>query len=113
MSGASITALPGVEIVPPERVFWRLWRRDGSSFFADQTEYDRLRSLGVRKFVAAERAKVHRCAACGHEGPWTDDWMWFGSYQDLDDEKPIQKFCSEPCRKQRSSIAKATGQAGQ
>lgn len=92
-------------VVAPERVFWRLWRRDGSEFVVDQVEYDRLRTLKVRKFVAADRARIHQCSACGQDGPWTDDWAWFGSYKDLDDDKPVQKFCSASCRKRRREIS--------
>jgi len=100
-----VTVLPGVIVVPPERVFWRLRRRDGTEFIADQIEYDRLRNLKVRKFVEASPARLHRCSVCSCVGPWTEHWCWFGSYQQLDDHQPIQKFCSEPCR----NTSKETG----
>lgn len=45
-----------------------------------------------------EKARLHSCDACGSVGPWTDSWLWFGSYKNQDDGKKIVKTCSEACR---------------
>lgn len=41
---------------------------------------------------------IHRCTVCGNESPWTDKWSWFGSYRDIEECNPIDKFCSEACK---------------
>ena len=48
------------------------------------------------KLVASGRE--HVCSVCGFSGPWTESWCWYGSWKDLEDNKPIEKFCSDSCR---------------
>lgn len=48
--------------------------------------------------------KVHTCAICGTQGEWKKPWTWYGSYKELDDGKPILKFCSDVCAKQREEF---------
>jgi len=45
-----------------------------------------------------EGRQLHQCHICKRYGIWDENWSWFGSYKDLDDEK-IYKFCSKACRK--------------
>ena len=40
----------------------------------------------------------HVCDVCGHIGPWTDSWSWYGSYMDLDNGSQIVKACSDVCK---------------
>jgi len=45
-------------------------------------------------------AKQYRCDICGHVGPWTDDWQWWGSQKNLDEYglRGIVVTCSDGCR---------------
>lgn len=100
------------EAVP---VIYRLTRRDGSTFFVDEPELQRLRGLKRRTFVSAERARIHQCGACGKLDAWRDDWGWYGSIEQIDnwvgEEPVIPKWCSEPCRKQLVAERKVPGNA--
>jgi hypothetical protein len=51
-----------------------------------------------------EPRQIHTCTVCGKEDFWSDDWQWFGSYRDLDDGKPIEKFCSERCLERHAAV---------
>lgn len=51
--------------------------------------------------------RIHECCVCKKQDMWTNEWRWFGSYKQLEDQgiegvKPILKFCSDGCAKQRS-----------
>lgn len=47
---------------------------------------------------------LHCCCICGVVALWTDGWSTYCSMREIEDEVPIPKFCSEPCR-QRGGIA--------
>lgn len=51
------------------------------------------------RVLALELARLHTCCVCGRIAPWDDNWMWFGTMKQIDDGKPVQKFCSSACRK--------------
>lgn len=57
------------------------------------------------KVIGIERATTHQCSACGAFGAWGPEWSWCGSYRDIDDGNPIQKFCSATCAKSRKPVA--------
>lgn len=48
--------------------------------------------------------RLHCCCVCGQLASWTGKWEWFGSYQELDDSVPVQKFCSEKCKKHQKAV---------
>jgi hypothetical protein len=52
---------------------------------------------GGTRTVLTTRVRVHTCSACGKQGPWTASWGWYGSYADLDADRPVVKLCSDPC----------------
>ena len=54
--------------------------------------------VGMRK-RAHTGAVLHCCVVCGALEPWSDDWSWYGSYEEMDDGVPLQKFCSQKCVK--------------
>ena len=43
--------------------------------------------------------KIYKCDICFRTDYWDDSWQWFGSYKDLDNQKPILITCSYKCRK--------------
>lgn len=45
----------------------------------------------------AANGLLHVIAGCGRREHWNENWMWYGSYRDLEDGKPVEKFCSEEC----------------
>lgn len=49
------------------------------------------------KVIGWEVATIHTCSTCGAQGPWTEDWSWYGSYNDLDEGRPVEKYCSKAC----------------
>lgn len=57
-------------------------------------------AIKTRAPVLHSRARLHTCAACAKLAPWDEGWSWYGSYADIDDGKPVAKFCSDPCRKE-------------
>lgn len=65
-----------------------------------QGEEERDRVLGKRspKAIHWEVARIHHCATCGKDGPWDKGWAWYGRLLDLDEGRPVLKFCSRPCR---------------
>lgn len=88
------------------RVEWQ--RRHGNGFrraeevlimeAADAGELQvKMRALPGRVLTAA-LARLHTCCICGRASPWSDEWSWFGRWQDIDDDLPVKKFCSAPCR---------------
>lgn len=57
--------------------------------------------------------RSHQCTICGMIAPWSDAWVWYGSYRQIDDGEAIVKLCSPACRAEFSkrrklaSLAKA------
>lgn len=45
---------------------------------------------------------LHKCSVCHTEGVWTDSWVWYGSYRELDDGAPVVKLCSAKCKAEHS-----------
>jgi len=50
--------------------------------------------------------REHTCTICGTTGPWTEAWVWYGSYRQIDDGEPVVKLCSPPCRAEFSKRRK-------
>jgi len=50
-----------------------------------------------RRRKPPETKGIHTCTTCGHSGPWTKNWRWWGSYKDIDDGRAVEKFCSKHC----------------
>lgn len=85
--------------------WWKLTRRDGTTFVVDDTELKRLRGLKRPGFVSSEPARLHICSVCQTRGPWTESWGWYGSWKDIDEGRPVKKFCSDECRGKRKEFA--------
>lgn len=45
--------------------------------------------------------QIHECGTCGKRRIWGKDWLWYGSYKDLDEGEPIFKACSIDCMENR------------
>lgn len=45
------------------------------------------------------RRGIYRCDNCGKQSAWGDTWVWFGSYGDLDDGRPVIHGCTMKCAK--------------
>lgn len=43
--------------------------------------------------------QAYKCDTCGLIGPWTSDWVWFGSFKEVDDGVKVPTWCSEACAK--------------
>ncbi len=80
--------------------WYRVHFRKKSIIVEGEAELERVKARKVPKVVLVETCVEHECSTCGKVEAWLDSWSWFGSYQDLEDNKPILKFCSSPCRKQ-------------
>ena len=52
---------------------------------------------GRGRILGTRKALVHQCSVCSERGPWTDSWIWYGSYQELEDGDPIVKMCGDQC----------------
>jgi len=55
--------------------------------------------MGRAGYGANDR-KLWRCDTCGLVQPWSDSWLWFGSYFDVEsrgEENGIHTFCSQKC----------------
>lgn len=48
--------------------------------------------------------RQHTCSVCQKVEPWGPTWGWYGSIQNLDDDKPIVKACSEGCFKEAKAM---------
>ena len=56
-----------------------------------------------RRDIRTGRA-LHCCCVCGHLGPWNSEWSWYGSYREVDDGEPVQKFCSDACKANQLAV---------
>lgn len=94
--------------VPAEPIWYRIFFQQprGTNAWKEQrrpvvvageVERDRILARKRPKAVLCEVARIYECDQCHRRGPWTDDWRWFGSWADLDDGKPVLKFCSRAC----------------
>lgn len=50
--------------------------------------------------------QMHECGTCGKHSVWDKNWLWYGSYKQLDDQglpgvEPIFKACSIECMEKR------------
>lgn len=44
-------------------------------------------------------APLHLCSVCGKEDAWSESWVWYGAYTDLERASfTAPKMCSTPCR---------------
>ena len=50
--------------------------------------------------------RLHTCSVCGTRDRWSKSWSWHGSVEEMDDDAPVLKFCSDKCR----SVAAAEGE---
>jgi hypothetical protein len=65
---------------------------------ASATELDEERARIKTPFpVVLSRPALHTCSACQKVAPWDEYWAWHGSYAEVEDGKPVPKFCSDPC----------------
>lgn len=53
---------------------------------------------GKQRRLDGQGRQIHCCCICGYIGRWTGKWSWFGSDLDLDEGRPIAKFCSDLCK---------------
>jgi hypothetical protein len=63
-----------------------------------EAELARIKARKVPKVILVEPAKTYTCEECGKISAWTDSWRWYGSYQDLDEGKPVIHLCSPECQ---------------
>ena len=47
---------------------------------------------------------LHCCAVCDKLAPWDYNWSWYGSYKEMEDGTPVQKFCSDKCKKNQLAV---------
>lgn len=59
--------------------------------------------FGPRRRTPTGKA-LHCCVVCNKLSPWGDKWAWYGSLKEEDDGTPIQKFCSNKCKKNQSAV---------
>lgn len=60
-------------------------------------------NLGYRRRTPEGRA-LHSCVVCEKLEPWSDEWKWWGSLNDVDDGEALAKFCSDKCSKHRLAV---------
>jgi hypothetical protein len=53
--------------------------------------------------IRTEARRLYCCDCCGKTDVWDDNWCWYGSYRQLEDEgmkdsKPVITICSADCR---------------
>ncbi len=82
--------------------WYRVHFRKGERLVHGNAELERVKARKAPKVVLVELAKIHECSVCEKREAWTDSWIWYGSYQDLEDGKPIEKFCSELCKEREA-----------
>ena len=56
------------------------------------------REIGKQRRRSQSKQLLHCCCICGKLDMWDDNWSWFGSVKDLDDESAFPKFCSAGCK---------------
>lgn len=82
-----------------DRTWFLIHLKSGKDIFVQgAAERDRIMRRKTPKAIGWKPATIHRCSICETEGPWTDDWSWYGSWAQLDDQEEIHKFCSRDCR---------------
>lgn len=59
---------------------------------------DRLMAQPRPRAIHWEVALLHDCETCGDRRPWDGGWRWYGRPDDIEEGRPIRKFCSEQCR---------------
>lgn len=73
---------------------------------------DRKKSeCGPQRRRNAYRRLLHCCCICGKLDTWDRVWTTYCSEKDIDDEVPIPKFCSSPCREKGGKNASNVTQA--
>lgn len=79
--------------------WYRVYFRKKHILVQGDDELARLQARKVPKVISFEIPKMHTCTVCGKEEPWIEEtWSWYGRYADIDDGKPVLKFCSNECR---------------
>lgn len=61
--------------------------------------------VGKQRRTDRDGRALHCCCVCGKLETWTGDWSWYGSYRDVDDGKPLAKFCSASCKAKGGPVA--------
>lgn len=49
------------------------------------------------RLKTAEGRTIYTCDRCAKTEPWGDEWVWYGSYKDLDDGVKVPHYCSQAC----------------
>jgi hypothetical protein len=60
---------------------------------------------GPQRRRAQDGRLLHCCCVCGRLDLWGSGWSMYCSEKEIDDGKPIPKFCSEACRAQGGARA--------
>lgn len=93
--------------------WYRIYFRTKNIVVEGEAERDRICASKVPKVHSVEVAKEHTCSICGKVEAWDPDkWSWFGSYKQMEDGKPVVKFCSQDCantHKAKRKPAKPSG----
>ena len=53
---------------------------------------------GPQRRRTSDGRLLHCCCICGTLAPWSNSWVGFYSWQEVDDGKPLAKFCLTECR---------------
>ncbi len=55
--------------------------------------------IGLQRLRAIDGRALHCCCICGKLETWGPTWSTYCSYKEMDDCKPIPKFCTDWCQK--------------
>lgn len=84
--------------------WFRVHFRKNSILVQGEAELARIRARKVPKVVLVEPAQTYTCAVCETESAWLKSWIWYGSWQDLEEGKPVLYFCGEECQERYSYL---------
>lgn len=83
----------------PDRTWFRIhFRKTPDMLVQGEAELQRILKRKSPKAIYHEAAKTHQCSYCEKVEAWLPSWIWWGSYADLDEGRPVLKFCSDDCK---------------
>jgi len=74
------------------------FRNNKTLLVKGRAELERIERRKVPKVIMVEDARSYTCGECGKIEAWLPSWRWYGSWQDLEDGKPVLHFCSDACQ---------------
>lgn len=81
--------------------FFRVRYSSGRTETLDEAAFERARTRKAPKIIWHMKALIHRCQACGAQGPWTDQWIAWRRFNDRYKVRGegTDIYCSEACCK--------------